>query len=209
MTNVDSILKTRDITLLTKPVYSKLCFLPVVMYGCESWTKKKTENQRTDAFELWWWRRLLRVSGTARSNQSILKEVNLEYSLEPLMLKLKLQYFGHLMWRVNSLKTGKLTLILEKIEGRKRRGQRRMKWLDGIIDSMDMSLSKLQKIIKDRKPGMLQSMGSQRDGHDWATEQHIDLTVSVSLENANTLLNLIFGFLVRITWKADSTVLYT
>ena len=105
MTNVDSILKTRDITLLTKPVYSKLCFLPVVMYGCESWTKKKTENQRTDAFELWWWRRLLRVSGTARSNQSILKEVNLEYSLEPLMLKLKLQYFGHLMWRVNSLKT--------------------------------------------------------------------------------------------------------
>ena len=179
----------------------KAMVFPVVMNGCESWTIKKTERWRTDAFELWWWRRLLRVSWTARRcNKSILKEVNLEYSLEALTLKLKLQYFGHLMWRANWLETGKLTLILEKIEGRKRRGQRRMKWLDGIIDSMDMCLSKLQEIGKDRKPGMMQSMGSQRDGDDWATEQQqIDLTDSVSLENAYTLLNLIFRFLVRIT----------
>ena len=179
----------------------KAMVFPVVMNGCESWTIKKTERWRTDAFELWWWRRLLRVSWTARRcNKSILKEVNLEYSLEALTLKLKLQYFGHLMWRANWLETGKLTLILEKIEGRKRRGQRRMKWLDGIIDSMDMCLSKLQEIVKDRKPGMMQSMGSQRDGDDWATEQQqIDLTDSVSLENAYTLLNLIFRFLVRIT----------
>ena len=141
MTNLDSILKSRDITLLTMIHIVKAMVFPVVMYGCESWTIKKDERQRIDAAELWYWRRLLRVSWTARrSNQSILKEINSGYSLEGLMLKLNVQCFGHLMRRANSLEK---TLMLGKIEGRRRMGQQRTRWLDGITESMDMSVSKL------------------------------------------------------------------
>ena len=140
MTNLDSIFKSRDITLPTKVCLVKAVVLPVVMYGCESWTIKKAECQKIDAFELWCWRRLLRVPWTARrSNQSILKEISPGCSLEGLMLKLKLQSFGHLVQRADSIEK---TLMLGKIEGRRRRGRQRMRWLDGITDSMDMSLCK-------------------------------------------------------------------
>ena len=141
MTNLDSILKSRDITLSIKVCLVKAMVFPVVMYGCESWTIKKAEHRRIDAFELWCWRRLLRVPWiTRRSNQSFLKEISPEYSLEGLMLKLKLQYFGHLKRRADSFEK---TLILGKIEGQRKRGRQRMRWLDGIIDSMDMSLRKI------------------------------------------------------------------
>ena len=148
MTDLDIILKSRDITLPMKVHLVKAMVFPVAMYGCESWTIKKVECQRIDAFELWCWRRLLRVPWTARrSNQSILKGINPEYSLEGLMLKLKLQYFGHLMCRANSLEE---TLMLGKTEGRRKRERQRIR-LDGIIDSMDMLLSELQEIVKDRE----------------------------------------------------------
>ena len=163
-----SVLKSRDITLPRKVCLVKAMVFPVVMYGSESLTIKKAECRRIDAFELWCWRRLLRVPWTARrSNQSILKEINAGISLEEMMVKLKLQYFGHLTWRVDSLKK---TLMPGKIEGWRRRGQQRMRWLDGITDSMDMGWENSGSWWWIRRPGVLRFMGSQRVGHDWVTE---------------------------------------
>ena len=174
MTNLDSIFKSRDITLPTKVCLVKAMVFPVVMYGCESWTVKKAERRRIDAFELWCWRRLLRIPWTTRrSNQSILKEISPGCSLEGLMLKLKLQYFGHLMWRVDSLEK---TLMLGGIGGRSRRGRQRMRWLDDITGWMTSPTRWTWVWVNSGRwwwtgrPVMLQFIGSQRVRHDWATE---------------------------------------
>ena len=198
MTKLDSILKSRDITLPTNVHLVKAMVFPGVMYACESWTVKKAEHRQTNAFELWCWRRLLRVPWTARrSNQSILNKISPEYSLEGLMLKLKLQYFGHLMRRTYSLEK---TLILGNIEGGRRRGWQRIRWLDGITDAVDISLSRLQELVKDREAWHTEVHGVAKSGtwlSDWT---ELNNTIKILEENIREKSSLPWGINPVFLW---------
>ena len=208
MTNLDSILKSRDITLPTKVHLVKAMVFPMVMYGCEKWTIKKAEHQRIDAFELWCWSRLLRVPWTARrSNQSILKEISPGCSLEGLKLRLKLQYFGHLMWRADSFEK---TLMLGKIEGRRRRGWQRMRWLDGTTNSLNMGLGGLRELVMDREAWHAAVHGVARVGHDWATELNWTDVLLGEGHRRNTMLwECVEGNLILLgSWGKDSLSLW-
>ena len=194
MTNLDSILKSRDVTLPTKVRLVKAMVFPVVMYGWKSWTRKKSERQRIDAFKLWYWRRLLRALWTIRRcNQSILKEIRPECSLEELMLKLKLQYFGHLMQRTHSLEK---TIILGKIEGRRRKGWQRMRWLDGITDSVTWVWVNSGSWWWTGRPGVLQSMGLQRVRHNWATELK-GILDKLGIKSLNSRMLIILNYYIK------------